>query len=288
MAESRTVLVLGATGFLGRHACAALSAGGWLVVPVSRHGTVARDLVGSSTDELRALVREWRPEAVVNAVGLLWGRDLDPLALRATNAEFPARLAEVLRGTRLVHLGSVYEYGDQPPGSVIDERTAEHPATPYARSKLAGSLAVRAAGGTVLRVTTAIGAGAPRDSFLGGLAVRLADGMRGSLQVPLAPGARDFVHAGDVADAVVCAVRALRTGLYIVGGGRPVAPRQLVESLIRASGAPVTLTALPARDGVRGGVENQMISVTEALIGLGWRPRRSLDDAVRDLWKDLS
>jgi nucleoside-diphosphate-sugar epimerase len=279
MTGSRTVLVLGASGFLGRHAAAALRARGWRVVPVSRRSRVSLDAAGCSTAGLRALLASWNPDAVVNAVGLLWGGRLDPAALAAVNAEFPARLAAACRGRRLVHLGSVYEYGDH---SRVDESTVEEPGTPYARTKLAGSRAVLDAGGTVLRVTTAIGAGMPRDSFLGGLAARLTAGV---LDVPLAPGRRDFVHAADVGAAVHAAVSAPATGLFNVGGGRGVPPRHLVELLVRASGVPVTLAAVPAASAVRGGAADQAVSIAAARAGLGWRPRRTLDDAVRELWE---
>jgi NDP-hexose 4-ketoreductase len=284
MTESRTVLVLGASGFLGRHVAAGLRAAGWRVVAVSRNGEVPLDLVGCPAARLRALLARWRPEAVVNAVGLLWGGDLDPAALAATNADFPARLAESAGGGRLVHLGSVYEYGEQPPGATVDESIVEAPVTAYARTKLAGSRAVLAAGGTVLRVTTAVGAGAPAGSFLGGLAARLAAGARGTLDVPLTAEPRDFIHVADVAGAVHAAVTAPVTGLFNVGGGRGVPPRRLVELLIRASGAPVTLAAAPAAATVRGGAGHQ-ISIAAARAALGWSPRHTLDDAVRELWR---
>ncbi|WP_212996105.1 NAD-dependent epimerase/dehydratase family protein [Winogradskya consettensis] len=274
-------LVVGGSGFLGRHVSAALRVAGWYVVPVSRSAEVPLDLAACSTADLRALLRSARPDAIVNCAGLLWSAVLDPAALTAVNAKLPARLAAVAGGRRLVQLGSIYEYGDQ---RILDESTQEQPATPYGISKLAGTRAVLDGGGTVLRLGTAIGAGLPARSFLGGLAQRLRNAPPGEFTVPVAPGERDFLHAGDVAAAVLAALGAPGTGLYNVASGEPVAPRRLVESLVRVSAAPVHLRTVPAATTARGGTDRQLIRIEAAATGLGWHPRRNLNDAVADVW----
>ncbi|WP_067499176.1 NAD(P)-dependent oxidoreductase [Actinoplanes sp. TFC3] len=275
-------LVVGASGFLGSQVCAALRAAGWQVVPVSRRGEVSLDVAGCSPAELRALLRAWRPDAVVNCAGLLWSRDLDPAALTAVNAELPAKLAAVAGGRRVVQLGSIYEYGNLP---ILEESTTEEPVTPYAVSKLAGSRAVLERGGTVLRVATAVGSRMPVQSFLGGLAARLRSAPPGEFTVPVAAGERDFMHAGDVGAAVLAALRAPGAGLFNVASGRPVAPRRLVQMLVSVSAVDVRLNAVAAGTTQRGGTDRQLVRVEAAAAGLDWHPRRSLLDAVQELWR---
>ncbi|WP_131763932.1 NAD-dependent epimerase/dehydratase family protein, partial [Actinomadura fibrosa] len=160
-----TVLLLGASGFLGRHIHAAFAAAGARVVPVSRTAKdgVALDLVRAGRRELAGLCTG--ADVVVNAAGAVWGGTEQEMI--RLNAELPERFTEVLAASpgrpRLVHLGSAYEYGPAPRGTPIDETWPPAPVSPYGRTKLRGGRAVlRAAGdggldGVVLRVSVACG-----------------------------------------------------------------------------------------------------------------------------------
>jgi NDP-hexose 4-ketoreductase len=303
-----TVLVLGGTGFVGRNLCAAFRDAGYRVVPVARHsgarvaGCDVRhlDAVRAAPAELATLLHAERPAVVVNASGAVWGVSDDDMT--RTNITLVDNLLAALAGLpwrpRLVHLGSVYEYGPQPAGVPVREDAPARPVAHYGRTKLAGTQRVLAAcadglDGVVLRLTTAVGPGAPQQSLFGSIAARLAAGSRTGGPVPLGlpvlRGERDFIDVRDVADAVLAAAGTTATGILNIGRGRLVAVREAVDRLIQVSGVPVTVTAQPASGPRRDvGIGSQPISIDAARRQLCWTPRRDLTDALVALWGEAA
>jgi NDP-hexose 4-ketoreductase len=291
--EPPSVVVLGASGFLGRHVRAAFSAAGARVTPVSRGARdgVALDLVRAGHRDLVRLCAGAR--VVVNAAGAVWGGTEQDMT--ALNADLATRVASAVAdlgggGPRLVHLGSAYEYGPVPAGTTIGEDRPPAPPTPYGRTKLLGTRAVvRAAengvDAVVLRVSVACGPGTPSVSLPGIVARHLAAGREELRLAPLLAH-RDFVDVRDVADAVVAAVRAPRTAagaVVNVGSGRAVPVRRLVDLMISLSGRELRVVEESPPDGVRSDAPWQRLDITRARSLLGWEPRRPLETSLRDL-----
>src|SRR6185369_8517230 len=121
------VLLFGASGFVGGAVRTALAAdprvGALTCPPRARH-----DLVGGDLAALTALVRETRPDVIVNCTGRLTGTGLD---LAEANTLVTARLVEAVAaatpGARLVRLGSASEYGVVAQGVSVAE---DHPCAP--------------------------------------------------------------------------------------------------------------------------------------------------------------
>ncbi|MFH8980959.1 NAD-dependent epimerase/dehydratase family protein [Streptomyces varsoviensis] len=302
-------VVFGGTGFVGRHVCAALHAYGYAVTAVSRGAARTppgvrhvRAELGARPDAVAALLDRVRPQLVVNAAGAVW--DAGPAEMDRVNADAVTALTAALAGsearTRLVQLGSVHEYGPVPAGRCLDERTPTAPLTPYGRGKLLGSTAVldaRADGrldAVVLRLSNAVGPGAPRSSLLGMVAGRLAAGIgeRGPVVLRLSPltAHRDFIDVRDIADAVVAAAAAPQPPPVLnIGRGRAVPVAALVRSLIAVSGvrARVAETVPDGGAAARGaGHEWQRVDITAATAALGWRPGRLLEEALHALWEE--
>lgn len=294
--------VLGATGFLGRHICAALTASGAAVVPVSRGGAVPVDLADDAgARRLAALLSAERPGVVVNAAGRAWLAD--ERQMTEGNARLVGRLVEAVATLpgrpRLIQLGSVHEYGPGASGTGTAEEWPEAPVTPYGRSKLLGTRSVlraTAAGaldGVVLRAANVSGPGTPPGSLLRTVADHLAgaavDHAAGRPPEPLRFGPlrarRDFVDVRDVAGAVLAAARAPAAAvsgqIVNIGRGEAVRVRWLVDRMVELSGLPVPV--VEEDGGARSGVEWQRLDISKARRLLGWRPRHSLDDSLRDL-----
>ncbi|WHM36497.1 NAD(P)-dependent oxidoreductase [Streptomyces sp. BPTC-684] len=322
-----TAMVLGGTGFIGGHVCAAFRAAGHRVVCVSRgrarpepgdDGVVHlhRDLDGPA-GEVAALLADVAPEVVVNAAGVVWQADEDRMwSLNARFAERLAHAAAALPGpVRLVQLGSSHEYGPAAPGGSTSEDAACDPVSVYGRTKLAATEAVlRTARETglaavVLRVANVTGPGVPGSSLLGIVAQRLAaaaapHGDGGPAELRLAPlrARRDFVDVRDVAAATVLAAAAPArevTGRVInIARGEAVPVRRIVERLIALADSPVRLTEQPlpdpGRDGagrdsraLRADLEWQRLDISRARRLLGWRPAVDLDTSLADLLADV-
>ncbi len=145
-ASGRTVLVLGGSGFVGRHAVAALLRSGCTVLVGSRHPRLVADRIPQLAEQcenrLTRFERLLEPQAwlglldgidcVVNCVGILRQRGRE--TYRRVHHLAPAALAEACRrrGIRLIHVSAL--------GLHADARSR------FLRSKHDGENALRASG----------------------------------------------------------------------------------------------------------------------------------------------
>ncbi|GGN74423.1 reductase [Streptomyces albiflavescens] len=303
------VVVLGGTGFVGRHVCAALLGEGGEVVAVSRHSGPTRpglrglalDLCRTPPGELGQALTQGRPTVVVNAAGAVWAATEREMV--TANTELVRRLVDALRGAaqpvRLIHLGSVNEYAPTTHGQPVDERTPTRPTTAYGRTKLEGTHLVLDAArrgdidALVLRMANVAGPGSPPASLLGRVAHQLrlacADGRTAEIRLTPLRAERDFVDAQDAASAVLTAVRSDVGGRVInIGSGEAVPVRSLVDLLIKVSGVPAHVVEQLVHGGGDERPERLEVDIRLARELLGWTPRRLLEDAVSDLWRALA
>jgi nucleoside-diphosphate-sugar epimerase len=311
--EGDSVVVLGGSGFVGRHICAALARDGWDVTVVSREPAsaaagvraIAMDLLAEGCTSLARLLIDEKPELVVNATGAVW-RATDWQMWQTNGLMVEGVIEAVARlpwRPRLVHIGTVYEYTPELAGVAINSRTRQRPVGIYGQTKLFGSSLVLQAtqegriDGTVLRLTTVIGPGSPPDSLLGRVAEQLSRqrAATGGFVVKLGAltGEHDFVDATDAANAVALAARRPVVGEVInIGRGETVAVRSMVEMLISASGLPAVIeeTTPPAQTHRPRGPESRWLRVdpAEAVRLLGWRPEVPLERSLRALWEEVS
>jgi uncharacterized protein YbjT (DUF2867 family) len=176
------VLVIGGTGFIGRHVAAALTAAGHAVTALGRGGI---DLVTTPAPELA--VRLAGHDVVVNAAGLVRGRGANSLA--AVHAEGTARLARVCAAAGVARLIHISALGADAAG-----------ATEYQRTKGRGDDTARGIGVKccVLRPSLVIGRGGASTVLLCALAAL-------PLSPRLGPGTWTVqpVHVDDLAALVV-------------------------------------------------------------------------------------
>ncbi|WP_431773768.1 NAD-dependent epimerase/dehydratase family protein [Streptomyces cucumeris] len=303
LSRNQRAVVVGGTGFIGRHICRALARQEYDVLAMARKpaeaipgvGFLALDAVAAPITDIAAAVGS--ADLVVNAAGDSWEGD----EARMTASHIPlvdqlvSAVATLPRRPRLVHLGSVHEYGPVPDGTAITEDHPTAPLTPYARTKLVGSRIVLGSAdagrvdGCVLRVTNVCGPGTPYGSFLGRLAARLREAGEAGADTPftltLVDDQRDFIDVRDVADAVALAAAAPVTGRVInIGQGAATGMRELAGLLISASRVPPHLVReedAPVRS--KGGHWTQAdISLARTL--LGWTPKVPLKESLHDLW----
>ena len=306
------VMVLGATGSVGRQVCAAFADRGADVVAVARrpaehlsgYGFLPLDVTATEPARLAALLRDHRADVVVNAAGR-WGPTEAEMihSHEALVARLLAALALLPSPLRLVHLGSIHEYGPVPVGTAIDESVVPRPANAYARTKLAGSRAVLDAArdglvdAIVLRCTNMYGPHPPEETFLAALVRQFRQAVPGEpIELTVAVARRDFVDVRDVADAVVLAAEAPAQSalggargpvpgrVLNIGSGVAVDVRDLVSAVVAAAGFDLDRVRLrPGQVASQGGdwVE---VDIRLAVAALGWRPTRDLTESVRAMW----
>jgi NADH dehydrogenase len=193
-----SVCVLGGSGFVGTHLCAALARDGWRITVPTRDPARARHLapipslklVPADIHEPRALAGLLAgQQAAVNLVGILNERGRSGSGFERVHVELVRKLVEACRRQRverLVHVSAL-------------NADADHGASLYLRSKGRGERVVREECGddlawTILQPSVIFG---PRDDFVNRFA-RLLRAI--PLALPLArPGARFApVWVGDV------------------------------------------------------------------------------------------
>jgi NDP-hexose 4-ketoreductase len=295
------LMVIGASGFLGRHVWLQARAAGMEVVTAGRSPLPGSprhrpaDLAGEDPARIASMLAEVAPGAVVNCAGATAGAP-GALAAANVNGTYTLVTAMLLAGlpARLVHLGSAAEYGRAEPGVPVAEGAPARPAGVYGATKLAGTRLVelaRTAGldGVVLRVFNPVGPGAPQSSLPGRLAAELHRARADGTGVRVGPldTVRDFVDARDVADAVLAAATApaLPHPVINIGSGRWVPVRAMVKELVAASGSTVTVHEDAPGPGRSADIPWQQADITRALEDLAWRPRRGLTVSLADLWE---
>jgi NADH dehydrogenase len=226
----RNVLVIGGSGFLGRHVVRQLVTRGLAVRVPTRNRERAKELILLPTADvvqadvhddatLQGLVRS--ADAVINLVGVLHGD------FNRAHVELPRRIVAACRAAgvqRLVHVSALKAAADAP--------------SAYLRSKAAGEALIRTAQGehlqtTILQPSVIFGR---EDRFLN-LFARLA---RALPVIALASPSARFqpVHVDDVARAIAAALTDARTfgRSYELCGPRVYTLRELVAYVVRSLG----------------------------------------------------
>jgi len=300
------VLVLGASGFLGRWTARALTRAGARVVAGARDpeqfaaGLHRWEIVADvrafdalDPDRVSQLVETTRPAVVFNLVGYgVDRREEDERLLDHLNAAFPASLARVVAAStardwpyqRLVHVGSALEYGLA--DGVLSESTTPRPHTSYGRSKLAGTTALADVGRltgcpcVTARVFTAFGAGEHAGRLLPSL-MAARDGRVVTLSV--GSQSRDFVYAEDVAEGL------LRLGISRARPGEAVnlATGSLasVGTFVRVAASLLGLSPGQLSFGAESIRSDEMriagVDMDRLRALTGWLPDADLESAVR-------
>jgi dTDP-4-dehydrorhamnose reductase len=154
-----------------------LGSGGQVGYELMRHLPALGEVVGvghSQVDladaaEMRRLVREVRPQVLVNAAAFtaVDKAEATPDLAMAINGEAPALMAQEMArlGGAMVHYSTDYVYNGAK-ASPYTEDDAPDPLSAYGRSKLAGDLAVQASGAAHLIFRTSWVYGARGSNFL--------------------------------------------------------------------------------------------------------------------------
>jgi UDP-glucose-4-epimerase GalE len=310
------VLVTGGAGYIGSVIVARLTARGHDVAVYDSlyRGHAAAVAAGvplvrgdvRDAAAVRAALKGHDCEAVIHMAALAEvGESVaEPERYRSVNEDGTAAVVEaaVAAGAgRLVFSSTAAVYG-APQRTPIDEHDALAPANPYGETKLAGERLLQQArdGGelaeTALRYFNACGAdgacGEDHDpeSHLIPLALRAArDGtpirvFGDDYPTPDGTCVRDYVHVADLADAHIAALEALPAvqGSFNLGTGTGDSVRAVLDTVESVTGLPLRRETAPRR---AGDPPVLVAGNRRAAERLGWRPRRSLMDAVTDAWE---
>lgn len=293
------ILVTGATGFVGRHLAARLAACGHAVGAMA-HDSIevapgVESLVVDVRDgaAVRAAVAAFAPDrvahlAALSHVGESWRRIPDYYAVNVRGAENV--FAATPPGVPILFTSSAEVYGLVPDAEQpIREEREPSPRTPYALTKAAAERLALAAGATVVRSFNLIGAGQTPNFALPDFASQLAEIESGARPPVLAVGnlsaRRDFVHVEDAAEALAGLLEQPAPGeLLNLASGQSPSIAELLARLVGITGLAVETREDPER--LRPVDVPRLCGDGSRLAAHGFRPRRTVDEALADLWRE--
>jgi UDP-glucuronate 4-epimerase len=304
------VLVTGAAGFIGSHLVEALAGRGDEVVGIDnfdpfydramkeanlrdmqapRFRFVEQDML--HVERTAALLT---PETVIVHLAAKAGvrpSIADPVAYARVNVDGTAAVLEAARhaGARRIVFGSSSSvYGDTTPAPFREDAAAIDPVSPYAATKRAGELLVRAAAAlhgfraAALRFFTVFGPRQRPDLAIHAFARKMADGKPLTL---FGDGtqARDYTYCDDIVAGVVAAVdwtARAPAGMEIfnLGGSRPLPLKVLVAELSDALGIVPTVQWAPMQPG---DVQLTCADVEKSQRVLGFEARTPFAEGIR-------
>lgn len=290
------VMVTGAAGFLGAYVLRALERQGIAALAVGRTRPcdcagadfIAADLLAEQ--DLAPLCAQARASHLVH---LAWftrhGEYVSsPLNFRWVDAS--TRLVEAfckIGGQHVLVAGSCAEYQSSD-GRCDEDTTPLHPATVYGVAKdatrrlLMALCAQHRVPCAWARIFFPYGAGEASPRLLPRLIAALQGkapgfGVSGAAQ-------RDFLHAGDVAQGILCLSRSRTAGSYNLSSGRPVEIAGLVRELAQLLGKDpqAVLDLAPERPADTP----VLVGNNAKLRALGWRQELTLGQGLEQMLRD--
>lgn len=291
--SGKTVLITGATGFIGRHCVPAALKSGFEVHAVSsrgRPGNAPAKVIWHQTDLLD-------PDAVGRTVGGVKPSHLLHLAWIAKPGVFwtsEENLRWLASGIALFH--SFFEYGGERALGVgtcaeyawteedcQEDATPLRPDTIYGRCKLAASLALDAAAAVSgksaawARLFFPYGPGEPPERFIPSVIRGLLNGER--VRCTHGRQLRDFIFVEDVASALLTILASGASGAFNVGTGRALSLRDVVSVICGRLGK-AELVEFGSRSAPAGEPERVIANVTRMRNELGWQPSYSIEAGI--------
>lgn len=318
--DKQTILVTGGAGYIGSHACKALSAAGYTPVAYDslvyghewavRWGPLER---GDILDRARLdeVIVQYRPSAVLHFAAFAYVGEsvVNPGNYYRNNVVGSLNLLEAARDhgiNQFVFSSSCATYG-VPARLPITEDTPQNPISPYGASKLMvermlvdfgashglRSISLRYFNAAGADPFAEIGEDHEPETHLIPLALQAATGRCPHITIfgvdyDTVDGScvRDYIHVADLADAHVKALQLLETGspsgVYNLGNGRGFSVLEVIRSVER-----VTSLTVPVQRGSRR-VGDPAVLVSDASRArqvLGWQPQVvELDEIVSTAW----
>ena len=279
----KSVLVTGADGFLGHHILRDLTGHGFDVLPKRRtDGDVTRSTTWDKFPASDFLVHL----AGLTFVPASWE---NPTEFVQSNSVSTSHALDFCRKnkTKMIFL-STYLYSSKL-STPIKETDEIDPANPYALSKFLGeqlcSFYAKQFGVEVIILRPFNVFGSRQNSrFLIPSIISQATKSDEISVLDIRP-ARDYVFIEDLVDAVHKSITAdLRFGIINVGTGVASTVEQLIFSLADVIGRELTIKS--SNQERFGEINSTQADISQAKLLLGWQPKWSLSQGLREVWRD--
>jgi nucleoside-diphosphate-sugar epimerase len=280
--NTQTVLLTGATGFIGKHLSLRLVQAGFTVRSFSR--SYGQDIL--SRDSFQPFLQE-PISAVIHLAGITYVPDswAKSDAFYSINTLGTQRALEFCHasGARMIYV-SAYVYG-VPAYLPIDETHPVAPNNPYAHSKWLGEELCRfyahhkGVDVVIFRPFNLFGPGQD-DRFLIPTILRQA---KNGQQITVRDDTpkRDYLHVDDFVDACVLALgRKERFAIFNVGSGKSISVREIIDLVGKHSNDRVRFVSLG--ETRPNEIMDTVADCAAIRKALGWSPKSTLGDFVKE------
>ncbi|RAV22070.1 NAD-dependent epimerase/dehydratase family protein [Paenibacillus contaminans] len=294
------VLVTGGCGFVGSHIAERLVRDGFEVAVADNLSTGRLDNIAGLNVRLyrcdildpafQQAVDDFLPDYIVHeaAQASVFKSTENMTHDEAVNIQGTIRVIEAAKrcgAKKIVYAGSAAIYGD-PAYLPVDEKHPVGPNSPYGISKYVAEMYLRLAAAqfgiayTVLRYSNVYG---PRQNHIGegGVVAKFTEAFRtGSTLTIHGDGeqTRDFVYAGDVAEANAIALNAGSGEAFHVSTGTKISVNTLLTEMSELIGVKPDVRYEPPRPG---DIRHSVLSNERTVQKLGWMPQVTLREGLK-------
>lgn len=219
----QTVVITGASGFIGSHCTIKLRLNGFNVIPVTRKKFQGMITVNDYKDvpngDILIHLGEDSDRGHVNSLGV----DYFKVATSSVNT-----LAQKFEG-RMIYGSSAVVYGDQGAQPFkTDSKT--YSVDTYSSTKIANESTVSSFGGISFRFSNVYGEGMSEKNILSDIIKQL--NTDGPIVVRNESPIRDYIHISSITDLIINSIKNYQDGVFNVGSGVGTSIHQLARLIL--------------------------------------------------------
>lgn len=298
--QGRSVLVTGASGFVGSHLVRQLTSKKSRVVTLSRKGSkpsrVIQDEIGSIEDfeKLNDIIKKYKINTIFHlaAQPIVEVGQTNPIKTFEVNVKGTWNILESARENniqKVIIASTVHVYGDNP-NVPFKEEYFPQPSRPYETSKACADLLAQSFADSYnlpVEIPRFVNIYGPGDFNFSRLIPKVIKSILSGEQPEVwdIGSVRDFLYIDDAINAYLMLaqkklVDGKRLRVFNFGTGKPIKIYDLVLKIIRLSNKKIKVKIENRPEERFNEIKKQYPSVEKAKIVLNWYPRISLDEGL--------